>query len=547
MTKLNGRKWMDKAFLDPPLTFYTETKWLRPYLCQFEREAFLRTDSHRFYAEAEQAARQNRTVPPNGEFIVHIPFNNDEHIRVLHWLVLSQFLDLSLPFHTMPLPLVEVKMPQDVSFGSQPEALKRDINSVLEYLSDMAIRGSSLRNADDHILILTKQGRDFPHVYKQCERIRVQDYLQRVLMGSEVFKVAASGCVFGTISYFFICGASPLILSLAKTGSQTKSKKNLPTLSPRFLVSENSRFRTIENPVFCTDDSRFLCISENESKTQNSFLTFFDLSRPTKYQNDRITIPSFKSFTFPVLECVSLLCGRNYSDNMVVAGVTPSGVSAWLFESENQTIRRIIVDPDPNPFKLTWISNWRLVLVRQNFDIHIFQNPFEDGEQQFDPISLPDSKRFVPCQGDALVLQTLDCRLILVATLEDPVQSYEIEFDREIAHCAYAKGTFIVSPDPPKSVIIWNLSHLRHPHEVALRKSVIRIHPVGMMENEPQLFALVNDSELSYVDANGRISPVIVKQEEQSYYDPDGYFSFIIDAQRLLVTWFCERAETKDR
>jgi hypothetical protein len=537
---------MDKAFIDPPLTFFTEKHWLRPYLCQLEREAYLRTDLRRLYTQAEQTARQDQAVPPNGEFIMHIPFNNDEHIRILHWLVLSQFLDLSLPVHTIPLPLIEVKVSQDASLGSKPVALKRDTNSVLEYLSDLAIRGSSLRNASDRVLMLTKQDRPFPQVYKQCERIRIQDYLQRVLMGSEVFKVAASGCVFGAVAYFFICGASPLLLNLAKTISQTKGKKNMPIFNPRFLVSANSPFRTIENPAFCTDNRRFLCIRENDSQNQNSFLTFFDLSRPTKYHHDSILIPSFKSFTFPLLECVSFLCGGSCSDNLVVAGVTSFGVSAWLFESENKTIRRIIVDPDPNPFKLTWISNCRLVLIKQNFDIHIFQNPFEDGEQEFEPISLPDSKRFVPCQGDALILQTLDCKLILVATLEDPVQLYEIEFGREIVCCAYAKGTFIVSPNP-KSVIIWNLSDLRHPHEVALRKSVIIIHPVGMMDNEPQLFALVNDSELSYVDANGRTSPVIVKQKEQSYYDPEGYFSFIIDSQGLLVTWFCEKPETKHK
>jgi hypothetical protein len=66
------------------------------------------------------------------------------------------------------------------------------------------------------------------------------------------------------------------------------------------------------------------------------------------------------------------------------------------------------------------------------------------------------------------------------------------------------------------------------------------IYPVATLDDEPQLFALVTQYELVWIDLHDRKSPS-VQQPPQTYYDIDGYFTYKVEEKgNLVVSWSTE-------
>jgi hypothetical protein len=514
---------MDRAVIDPPPTHSTKDCRFRPYVCQLEREAFIRTDPTRL---RKQAFGHAPGLALDEELFVHIPFNETEHKRVLEYLLVSQFFDPSIPTHMLPTQLVYAK-------GRNEAGIHRHPVSILEYLSDMVLCGSSLRNADDVVLSLPSRARCFPALFRRVD-VDICGFLPRPL---DNFTFVHGDCAFGSAALLFVAGKSPMVISLALRTTDSRGKW---ASTPRFLMNEKVSLETVEMPVYCSDHQRFICFAEG------GFLTFFDLTRTTRYRTDvaHKTIPSFKSVSFPT-EPVWSVCGMSTPDGMVIAGTSDTIISIWKYECEHQTIRKLRELLIASPLFMKWIDPQRIVTVREDCTISIIAI----GNQKPKTFSIDTPMRFVDkCHGDALVLQSLDNTLVRVMTIANPLGQFEISPDPpfEIACCAYAKRTFVAAFTDCEGIVIWDQGHLHNPLMIELGK-VRMIYPVAILDGEPQLFAIVTPSNLMWIDVHGRKS-LPVQQPPQTFYDPDGYFTYHVDETgNLVVSWFMEEDDPRFR
>jgi hypothetical protein len=525
---------MNTLVADSPTVFHTERLGLRPYICGIERDAFLRTDRQTLYDQAQESAHQAHLACGDSDFIVHIPFNQTEHELTLEYLVISQFFDLTLPIHSLPIPLTAGFVTTPLC---QEYAMQRDVVSVLECFSDLIARKSSMRDANDTVLRLSKHGRDFPVLLKErcCEGIEMRPWYRQVHQCLDSHHVLLIDGLFKTLAILFVEGASPVVFSLASTASGRASSAR--DFSPRFLVNTDSMFISTDVPAYACDRQRFLCIAERAS------LTFFDLMRWSGFRRtangeEPFAIPSFKSVSFPTdkLE-FALLTACAWGASVLVAASTESGVHAWCYDPDCRTIHPSIISFDLRPRRLMWVAKCSLVIIKQNGDIDVVANPFEDDRTPSLTIAADGEVVDIECRGDAILLQSKETYAIKIIRT-DSFHVYDIQFNEEIGCGAFIGNTLIVATARAENarVVIWDIQHLQSPHDVKPTPKVHHIQPISMFEVGPPVFLLDTVVDIGYVDSYGRTSgPVGLPQ---SYYDPTGYFMLkITEKETLDVSW----------
>jgi hypothetical protein len=105
-------------------------------------------------------------------------------------------------------------MPTELVYiaGGNQFGLHRHPVSRLEYLCEMVVRRSSLRNVDDVVLSLVSQPRCFPVPFRRVD-LDICGWLRRF----DDFKLLHGDCVFGSAVLLFVADMSPMVVSLALT------------------------------------------------------------------------------------------------------------------------------------------------------------------------------------------------------------------------------------------------------------------------------------------------------------------------------------------
>lgn len=401
---------MDKLINEPPEVYPRSQFYFLPYLNQYNRELFYRTNiNHDLYDKFISKVPKNSKEDPR--FVVHVPFSQKEHEAVLKYLLLTKYYNLHDPIHAQPFQIMCALNKKD----QKGEFVQRSSESIIQYLSEIYIQQSTLFNADDKIIFLTSKPPSFPKK-EISNQFHLSDQIKQIGMNSERSKLIKIQDILPQVIVIFITDVSPIVVDLSVGLSKNAHQ---PQYEACFLMSNASRFLISGTPEFCSDRHRFCCFYEQGT------LNFIDLKHRVKFRNKDTVIPSFKCFPYPCYESLYNLCAcpdLDDDENMLIAAITDSGkISAWMFHWADRTISRSSYDPlnsedsikppkegeinVEKSLKLEWIQRKRLAVVIENRDIKIIPFPWEGKEIEPEFFTMDVPHHFVECQGDAYVLE----------------------------------------------------------------------------------------------------------------------------------------------
>lgn len=394
---------MDKL-INEPSEVYSQSEFdFLPYLNQYNRELFYRTNSQDLYYKLSDSiqSRNEKSHQNDPRFVIHVPFSQKEHESVLKYLLLTKYYNLHDPIHSQPFQIMRALNKTD----EKGELVHRSSESIIQYLSEIYIQQSTLFNADDKTIFLTSKLHSFPKK-EVNNQFQLAEQIKQIGMNSERSKLIKIQEILPTAAIIFITDVSPIVIDLS-IGLKNKSTSQQSQYEACFLMSSSSRFLITGNPEFCSDYHRFCCFYEHGT------LNFIDLKHRVKFKNKSTHIPSFKCFPYPCYEALYKLCACSDLEddgNMLIAAVTDSGtISAWVFHWADRTVSRSSYDPresqNSRPTKLEWIQGQRLVVVMDNKDIKVISFPWEGKEVEPEIFTMNVPHHFVECQGDAYVLE----------------------------------------------------------------------------------------------------------------------------------------------
>ena len=530
---------MDKVFYDSPANYDMSKRRYRPYLCELERLAFKRTDQRVLYDSITTTRdRKGRERAKPASFIVHVPFNEREHSLVLEHLTLYRFLDLTRPLHALPFQLIRDMRPKDAEGINDERTMCRDCNGILSYVSELVLRESSLWNEGDEVLELNPRGPEFPKVRFVDKPISLVEQLRVVNMETASVDFVDLQWIAGYVILVKMVGASPMLLSLNKRGNRGRPKLTAPA---RFLITERSELKVTDtSPIVVSDGMRFICVYESE------MLAFFDLQAPNKFRYQQTEIKSFKSMRFPCKGDLSLLCAKKAEEpgpvSMLIAAKKTRGLRVWCYTISDGTLKKSKLAL--SPVVLRWISGDRLAAVTEGNDVLVVKYPWNVEKPGTRLFTMECEKRYVECQGDALVLvstSTTGPRRAKVITFDGELRESVVDLENDIVLCAYSQNSFVASM-PDGRVFIWDLHNLQIPQIMIYHRDIRMIQPIT---HTSALFLLVHQRNTGqFFDEYGNKSAAIsqpVVNAKFVYYVPNGTFSVMVtESLDLITTWFTE-------
>ncbi|KAK8884545.1 hypothetical protein M9Y10_043659 [Tritrichomonas musculus] len=388
---------MDK-YINEPGEVYSQGEFnFRPFLNQYNRELFYRTNPEKLYDKLINIFRKAiKNHPSNPRFVTHVPFTQQEHESVLKYLLLTKFYNMHDPIHSQPFQIMQV-----MNGKTQKDSrIYRSAESIIQYLSEIYIRQSTLYDADDQIVFLTSKSHIFPKK-EISHTFSLGKHIQSIGMNSERSKIIKVQDILPAAVVIFITDVSPIVVDLS-VGVKNKNANPNTLYEACFLMSGASRFLITGPPEFCSDKHRFCCFYEHGT------LNFIDLKHRVKFKNKDTVIPSFKCWPYPCYEALSKLCActdPNDDDNMIIATMTDTGtISTWIFHSLDRTVTRTSYgNLNIRPKKFEWIPGRRLAVVTEDDDIKII--PWDDKDLDIETYTMDPPHHFVECQGDAYVLE----------------------------------------------------------------------------------------------------------------------------------------------
>ncbi|OHT10626.1 hypothetical protein TRFO_04113 [Tritrichomonas foetus] len=419
---------MDKFIAEPPTLYSSSDFEFLPYLNAYNREVYYRTDTQTL-KDKLQSRRSRSNYNPHSPIIIHQPFSESEHNSVLEYLFITKFFNRNSPIHALPYQL----MSSMHNINDRKGTLPRSAESIIQYLTEIYIRRSTLYNAEDNPIVFTSKSFDFPKK-KDKHSFALQPPIAEIGMFSKTSKVLKIQSILPAVIAIFISDVSPIVIDLSVSCNVSK-----PSFTTSFLMSGTSRFTISGNPEFCSDMHRFCCFYED------GILNFIDLTHRVRFKNNDTTIHSFKCWPYPCFETLTMLCAcidplpsnssknsnnqisdqsesrssnqnnnqnsenhkgfRGYENMIIAASTNVGSISAWEFHGSDHTVSRFSYDL--KPMKLEWISGRRLVVVTEEQDITILPFPWDVEDFEPEKFTMDVSHRFVECQGDAYVLEEI--------------------------------------------------------------------------------------------------------------------------------------------
>lgn len=449
---------------------------LKPYLSWAEREAFMRADKRALHetllASCPHSSKRSR-------FVVHIPFDEREHLFILQYLSVAQFLDLSIPLHNLPLQM-QIVLPE------------RTPNSVVKYIGDMVRRGSSSYDAEDKMLYVDPP---YPPKFPMLGRGSFWNFYE--LLSSKATdgrKQLSSVIHISNLTFAFVPMNAPIIAVDVTNGGHINR-----------ILGEGDKFTVAKDSCCIYTGSR---------------ITFFDFLRPMKAVTPTRTTRTFASDSFDLDCSLNFVAGSPFESHLYAA-LCPS----FILIKYNPAVRSVNQLRDPiEGIRLEWINHDLLAVYQDTGDVYLV-NLSMNSISVVHWLEKPFDAYIFECNGPAVVYQMKDYELHVHPFGTD--EFFTLKMNVAINECAYVAPCFACMSVTEKGTIIsvWNLSLSFKPVERRINRGSCRLRPVAIPSRGP-LFCFDNGKAFKFIDTEGNISesdaPKTGASVFYTYVTPDG-------------------------
>ena len=523
---------MDKFSAEPKEIYEFSEYEFYPYLNQYNRETFLRSDTKNLF---QKLNKTKRDLSIDNKIGIHIPFTEDEHLKILQYLLLTKYYDPNIPLHCLPFQVMRSMHHKSDNDWTIP----RSADAIIQYLTDIYIRKSIQFNAEDEPIILSQNKDKFPKRSNSGVRRNLKDPIESIGMTSKTSKPVKIQMIHYNAAALFITDVPPIVIDLTTLQNSQQDKGNF---KPYFLMSRNSNFAISGNIEFCADMNRFCCFYEN------GVLNFIDLQHRVILKDNNTVIKSFKTWPYPCFENLTMLCSSfdpPKPDNMVIAAsINSESISIWEFDGNNHTVNRW--GYELKPIKLEWINQCRLVIVTEDQNIKIIPFPLTDEGLDQHEFSMETPHRFVECQGDAFVLEEIPPEDNLeqnerisnfthkIKIITHNENTFEIIADQMIEKCAYSQNSFAFSTDKGE-IFIWDhlVKHTRS--YITVNEPIKQISPICDPKNHIPMFLCITNHHYQFFNKYGKTSQEFSIEPNVYLFDQNKIYISISDDLQLLV------------